>query len=68
MHIIKPPKKICEFTVTRPTLIFGPTLKVFISLSKDNYFRYHIFAFKQCFQHVWDRYCGNKGTILTHGW
>ena len=60
--------KKCEFTVTRPTLTLAPTPKVFIALSKDNYFHKHIFTFKQCFQHVWDRYSGNKGVVLTHEW
>ena len=61
-------KKICEFTVMRPTQIFGRFL---LHFQKTIIFKYHIFAFKQSFQHVhdvWDHYCGNKGAILTHGW
>ena len=46
-------KKKIKFIVTRPTL------KVFISPSKDNYLKNHNFAIKQCFQHVLDRYFGD---------
>ena len=30
-------KKICVFTVLRPSLIFGPDPKLFIALSVENY-------------------------------
>ena len=35
--IIRPKKKICVFTVRRPSLFFGPTLNFFMALLVENY-------------------------------
>ena len=40
-------KKICVFTVRRPTLIFGSNAKLFYGTFSRKWFKYHIFAF-QC--------------------
>ena len=40
-------KKICVFTVRRPSIIFGPDPKLLYCTFSNKLFKYHIFAF-QC--------------------
>ena len=42
-------KKICVFTVRRPSLIFGPDPKLFYCTVSRKLFKYPIFAFQLCF-------------------
>ena len=44
-------KKICEFTVTRPTLIFGPDPKGFYGTFDRKLYQMPHFTFKCCFEH-----------------
>ena len=43
---IRPKEKICEFTVTRPTLIFGPDPKGFYRTFKRQIFQISHFPFQ----------------------
>ena len=45
----KAKKKICEFTVTRPTLIFGPDPKGFYCTFKRQLFQIYHFRFHAMF-------------------
>ena len=48
---MKTKTQICDFTFTRPSLIFDPDPKHCYGTFKRDYLKYHIFAFKRYFEH-----------------
>ena len=62
---IRPRKKICVFTVRRPTLIFGPDPKLFYCTFSRKLFKYPIFAFKSSFWCLSDNYFDKNELNVT---
>ena len=64
-------KKICEFTVTRPTLIFGPDSKGFYCTFKRQIFQISHFCFQDVALVLYNRkksetdYVNNRNPILV---
>ena len=48
---MKTKTQICDFTLTRPSLIFYPDPKHCYGTFKRDYLEYHIFAYKRYFEH-----------------
>ena len=58
-------KKICMFTVTQPTLIFGPNPNLFYGTFSEKLFRYSIFAFQCSFWCLRGHYFDNNKSNVT---
>ena len=58
-------KKICVFTVRRPTLIFGPDPKYFYCTFSRKLFKYILFAFKSGFWCLSDNYFDKNELNIT---
>ena len=58
-------KKICVFTVCRPSLIFGPDPKLFYCTFSRKLFKYPIFAFQCSFSCLRDHYFDKNELNVT---
>ena len=63
--VAKAKKKICVFTVRRPTLILGPDPKLFYGTFSRKLFRYPIFAFQFSFLCLRGHYFDKNELIVT---
>ena len=62
---VRPKKKICVFTVRRPTLIFGPDPKLFYVTFTRKLLKYPIFAYQCSFWCLNDHYCDKNKSNVT---
>ena len=63
--VARPKKKICVFTVRRPSLIFGPDPKLFYCTFSRKLFKYPIFAFQCSFSCLRDHYFDKNELNVT---
>ena len=62
---VRQKKKICVFTVRRPSLIFGPDPKLFYGTFSRKLFKYPIFAFQCSFCCLMDHYVDKNKLNVT---
>ena len=62
---VKAKKKISVFTVRRPTLIFGPDLKLFYGTCSRKLFKYPIIAYECSFWCLSDNYFDKNELNIT---